>query len=110
MPPFDPRANSASALMSRFFSNFSKKYFFDRSKDGDLIFSAKSQILSDFFKALVQTHAEQGGFSRKPPPLVQDLGWRGILADLRLTSDMEFGDILGVLGSVLRHVESRRAC
>ena len=51
-----------------------------------------------------------GGFSRKTPPLVQDLGWRDILADLRLTSDMEFGDILGVLGSVLRHVESRRAC
>ena len=61
-------------------------------------------------KALVQAHAEWGGFSIKTPPLVQDLGWRGILADLRLTSDMEFGDILGVLGSVLRHVESRRAC
>ena len=42
--------------------------------------------------------------------MVQDLGWRGILADLRLTLDMEFGDILGVLGSVLRHVESRWAC
>ena len=49
---------------------------------------------------------QNGGVSIKPPPLVQDLGWRGILADLRLTSDMEFGDILGVLGSVLRHVES----
>ena len=32
----------------RFFPNFSKKYFFGRSKDGDLIFSVKSQILKQF--------------------------------------------------------------
>ena len=33
---------------SFFFSNFSKTYFFGRSKDGDLIFSAKSQIVKWF--------------------------------------------------------------
>ena len=60
-------------------------------------------------KALVQTHAEWGGVSIKPP--IGSRSWlESILADLRLTSDMEFGDILGVLESVLRHVESRRAC
>ena len=43
MLPFDPRANFASTLMFEKISNFSKKYFFDRSKN----------ILSDF-----------GGFSK----------------------------------------------
>ena len=43
MLPFDPQANFASTLMFEKISNFSKKYFFDRSKN----------ILSDF-----------GGFSK----------------------------------------------
>ena len=45
---FDPQANFASILMSGFFSNFSKKYVFGRSKDGDMIFSVKSQIFMEF--------------------------------------------------------------
>ena len=81
--------------------NFQKKI---RTKQNSWILTKDLEL-----KALVQTHAEWGGVLGTPP-LIQDLGWRGILADLRLTSDMEFGDILGVLGSVLRHVESRRAC
>ena len=51
--PFDPQANFASTLMFGFFYNFSKKYFFGRSKDGDMTFSAKSQISRNFFKVSI---------------------------------------------------------
>ena len=51
MLSFDPQANLASTLIfGFFFSTFPKNIFSVDPKMGTSFFSAKSQIISDFFK------------------------------------------------------------